>query len=133
MIAHEIALSVSSCRLRAMYATTPDYIHALEVVEPRRLLFVSGTMGLDAAGQAPPTLEEQLDLVWANIAAILASAAMTLDHVVRVTSYLRNAADAPANAAARVAALDRAVPTTAIVVGHLDDAWLVEIEVVAAA
>jgi 2-iminobutanoate/2-iminopropanoate deaminase len=116
-----------------MYATTPDYIHALEVVEPRRLLFVSGTMGLDAAGDAPATLAEQLELVWANIATILASAEMTPDHVVRVTSYLRDAADADAKAAARVAALGgRPVPTTAIVVGHLDDSWLVEIEVIAA-
>lgn len=98
-----------------MYATTPDYLHALEVDEPRRLLFVSGTMGLDANGQAPPTLEAQLELVWANIAEILASAGMTLNNIVRVTSYLRDAADAPTNAAARMRALGRAVPTTAIV------------------
>ena len=59
---------------------------------------------------------------------------MTLDHVVRVTSYLRDAADAEDNAAARVSALGgRAVPTTAIIVGHLDRSWLVEIEVIAAA
>jgi 2-iminobutanoate/2-iminopropanoate deaminase len=116
-----------------MYAT-PDYIHALEVVEPRRLLFVSGTMGLDADGVAPATLAEQLDLVWSNIQAILATAGMTLAHVVRVTSYLCDAADAEANAAARMAALDgRPVPTTAIVVGHLDRSWLIEIEVMAVA
>jgi enamine deaminase RidA (YjgF/YER057c/UK114 family) len=115
-----------------MYATTSDYVHALEVVAPRRLLFVSGTMGLDAAGEAPPTLDAQLDLVWQNIAAILASAGMTLANIVRVTSYLRDAGDAEVNAAARLAALGRAVPTTAIVVGHLDDSWLVEIEVIAA-
>jgi enamine deaminase RidA (YjgF/YER057c/UK114 family) len=116
-----------------MYSTTPDYVHALEVPAPQRWLFVSGTMGLDASGAAPPGLAEQLDLVWSNIAAILASAGMTLDHVVRVTSYLRDAAHAEINAAARIAALGRAVPTTAIVVGHLDDSWLVEIEVIAAA
>ena len=71
--------------------------------------------------------------MWSNNAAILASAGMTLDHVVRVTSYLGDAADAETNAAARIAALGRAVPTTAIVAGHLDDSWLVEIEVIAAA
>jgi 2-iminobutanoate/2-iminopropanoate deaminase len=116
-----------------IYTATPDYAHALEIRAPRRLLFVSGTMGLDAAGKAPPTLGEQLDLVWANLRTILASADMTLEHVVRVTSYLRDAAYAEANAAARVAALGgRAVPTTAIVVETLEPEWLVEIEVIAA-
>jgi 2-iminobutanoate/2-iminopropanoate deaminase len=41
---------------------------------------------------------------------------MTVDNIVRLTSYLRGASYAEANAAARVAALgDRVVPTTAIV------------------
>jgi len=117
-----------------MYATGDDYIHAVELPAPGRWLFTAGTMGLDAHGVAPPTLAEQLELVWANLRAILAAHAMTVDDVVRVTSYLRDAAYADENAAARVAALGgRAVPTTAIVVGTLAEDWLVEIEVVAAA
>ena len=56
-----------------VYAATPDYAHALEVRDPRRLLFVAGTMGLDAAGdRAAHARREQLDLVWANLRAILA-------------------------------------------------------------
>jgi 2-iminobutanoate/2-iminopropanoate deaminase len=117
-----------------IYAATPDSAHALEVRAPKRLLFVSGTMGLDAGGEAPATLDEQLTLVWDNLRAILASGEMTVDDIVRVTSYLRSSAYAEANARARVAALGgRAVPTTAIVVQTLEDAWLVEIEVIAAA
>jgi 2-iminobutanoate/2-iminopropanoate deaminase len=117
-----------------LYTATPDYTHAQKVHNPRRLLFVSGTMGLDAAGAAPATLEAQLELVWDNVSAILAHHDMTVDDVVRVTSYLRDAAYADANAAARLTALNgRAVPTTAIVVGTLDPSWLVEIEVIAAA
>lgn len=117
-----------------MYATTDDYVHAVEVPAPGRWLFLSGTMGLDEHGDAPPALAEQLDLVWANVREILAGAGMTVDHIVRVTSYLRDAAFAEENAAARVAALGgRLVPTTAIVVGTLSERWLVELEVVAAA
>jgi 2-iminobutanoate/2-iminopropanoate deaminase len=117
-----------------IYATTPDYAHAAEIRAPERWLFTSGTMGLDAAGTAPPTLAGQLELVWANLRAILAAHDMTLDNVVRVTSYLREAAYAEENARARVAALGgRAVPTTAIVVGTLEPDWLVEIELVASA
>ncbi|GAA1517672.1 RidA family protein [Dactylosporangium maewongense] len=109
-------------------------MHAIEVRGAERLLFVAGTMGLDAAGVPGATLAEQLDLVWGNIRAILASAQMTVDNIVRLTSYLRDAAYAEANAAARVAALGgRVVPTTAIVAQTLDTNWLVEIEVIAAA
>lgn len=117
-----------------IYAATPDYAHALEVSGAQRLLFVSGTMGLDEHGAAPPTLEAQLALVWANLRRILASAGMTPDHIVRLTSYLRDAGFVEANQAARVAALgERPVPTTALVVQTLRADWLVEIEVIAAA
>jgi enamine deaminase RidA (YjgF/YER057c/UK114 family) len=117
-----------------VYPATGDYVHALEVRGAERLLFVAGTMGLDAEGKPGKTLEEQLDLIWSNLRAILASADMTVDHIVRLTSYLRDPAYAEANAAARIAALrGRAIPTTAIVVQTLVSDWLVEIEVIAAA
>ena len=117
-----------------VYATSADYVHAMEVRGAGRLLFVAGTMGLDPAGRPGATLAEQLDLIWANIRAILASADMTVDNIVRLTSYLRDPAYVEANAAARVAALGgRVVPTTAIVAQTLVEDWLVEIEVIAAA
>ena len=59
---------------------------------------------------------------------------MTVDNIVRLTSYLRDASFAEENPAARVAALGgRLVPTTAIVAETLVSEWLIEIEVVAAA
>ncbi len=117
-----------------VYAPTGDYAHAMEVRDASRLLFVSGTMGLDPTGRPGATLQEQLELIWSNIRAILASAGMTVDNIVRLTSYLRDTAYAEANAEARVAALGgRVVPTTAIVVQTLSSDWLVEIEVIAAA
>lgn len=116
-----------------VYAATGDYVHAIEVRNAERLLFVAGTMGLDPAGVPGTTLAEQLELIWSNLRAILASADMTVDNIVRLTSYLRDASYAEANAEARVAALgNRAVPTTAIVAETLVSDWLVEIEVTAA-
>lgn len=116
-----------------VYPATGDYVHAMEVRGAQRLLFVAGTMGLDYSGKPGSTLAEQLDLIWSNIRTILASADMTVDNIVRLTSYLRDASYAEANAAARVAALNgRAVPTTAIVAKTLESSWLVEIEVIAA-
>jgi 2-iminobutanoate/2-iminopropanoate deaminase len=58
---------------------------------------------------------------------------MTVDNIVRATSYLRDASYADVNGAARVAALNgRVIPTTAIVAETLESDWLVEIEVIAA-
>ena|SRR5262245_11554083 len=116
-----------------VYPATDDYVHAMEVRGAQRLLFVAGTMGLDPGGTPGTTLDEQLALIWSNIQTILASASMTVDNIVRLTSYLRDASYAEANAAARVAALSgRVVPTTAIVVETLHSDWLVEIDVIAA-
>ncbi|MCA2405967.1 RidA family protein [Rhizobium leguminosarum bv. viciae 248] len=125
MIAHNPA--------NGIYAASPDYIHALEVRQPSRLLFVSGTMGLDQQGMAAADLEGQLELIWSNLRAILTSADMTVDNIVRLTSYLRDGAFVEANQNARLRALGgRAVPTTAIIVETLRDDWLVEIEIIAA-
>jgi 2-iminobutanoate/2-iminopropanoate deaminase len=116
-----------------VYSATDDYVHAMEVRGAQRLLFVAGTMGLDPNGTPGTTLDEQLALIWSNIRTILASAGMTVDNIVRLTSYLRDASYAEANAAARVAALSgRVVPTTAIVAETLLRDWLVEIDVIAA-
>jgi 2-iminobutanoate/2-iminopropanoate deaminase len=116
-----------------VYSTGGDWVHAMEVRGAERLLFVSGTMGLRPDFSAPATLDEQLECVWNNLRAILASAGMTVDNIVRLTSYLRDASYAKANAQARIIALgDRRIPTTAIVVQTLQPDWLVELEIVAA-
>jgi enamine deaminase RidA (YjgF/YER057c/UK114 family) len=111
-----------------------DYIHAIEVRNPQRILYVSGTMGLRPDWSAGKDIDEQLDLIWSNIRTILATADMSVDNIVRLTSYLRDRAYAEKNAAARLKALGgRKIPTTAIVAETLVDDWLVEIEVIAAA
>ena len=116
-----------------VYATGGDWVHAIELKGAQRLLFISGTMGLRPDFSAPPTLDEQLTCVWNNLRAILASAGMTTDNLVRLTSYLRDAAYADANATARLAALgEHRIPTTAIVVETLSKDWLIEIEAIAA-
>ena len=117
-----------------VYRTDGDWLHTVEVREARRTLYVSGTMGLEVDGRPGASLDRQLDLIWSNIDVILGSADMTVDNIVRVTSYLRDASYAEANAAARVAALGgRAVATTAVVVEALVSEWLVEVEVIASA
>jgi len=110
-----------------------DYVHAIEVREARRTLYVAGTMGLKPDWSAGKDIDEQLELVWSNIRTILASAGMSVDNIVRLTSYLRDRSYMTKNAEARLKALgSRKIPTTAIVAETLLDDWLVEIEVIAA-
>lgn len=119
---------------QGIYAATEDYVHAVELRNVQRLLYVSGTMGLDADGVAGATLAEQLALIWKNIETILSSAGMRIENICRITSYMRDRAYASANEAARLQALgDHRVPATALVVETLSPDWLVEVEVVAAA
>ena len=119
---------------QGVYSTGGDWVHAMEVRGADRMLFVSGTMGLRPDFTAPPTLDEQLECAWNNLRAILSSAGMTVDKIVRLTSYLRDAGYAEANAQARIKALgDRRIPTTAIVVETLQPDWLIELEIIAAA
>jgi 2-iminobutanoate/2-iminopropanoate deaminase len=59
---------------------------------------------------------------------------MTVDNIVRLTSYLRDPAYSEENAKAPVKALNgRVIPTIGIVAQTLSSHWLVEIEVEAAA
>ncbi|EJZ22176.1 Rid family hydrolase [Rhizobium sp. Pop5] len=69
-----------------------------------------------------------MECVWSNLRAILASAGITMDKMVRLTSYLSDGACVETNQNTRLQALGgRAVATTAIIVETLRDDWLVEI------
>ena len=116
-----------------IYSATPDYIHALEVRQPTRFLYVSGTMGLNEQGLAGANLSEQLILIWSNIQTILESANMSVENIIRITSYMRDSSFAEENQNARIKALKgHVVPTTALVAQTLVEDWLVEIEIIAA-
>jgi len=116
-----------------VYATTDDYVHGLKLSSFDHLLFVSGTMGLDKNGVAPPALNDQLALIWSNLERILDVAGMDKNNIVRITSYLRDPDYMTANETARLEALgNHRVPTTTIVAQTLREDWLVEIEIIAA-
>jgi 2-iminobutanoate/2-iminopropanoate deaminase len=118
----------------AIFAPVGPYTHGLEVVEARRLLFITGTMGLDKNGEAQDGIEAQCALAWRNIGAILEHAGMGMRNLVKVTCYLADRKYREANMQARAAALgDHRVATTVIAAALLEDGWLVEIEAIAVA
>jgi 2-iminobutanoate/2-iminopropanoate deaminase len=57
-------------------------------------VFCSGTAGIDpATGVAPDGIEEQTELALRNLAAVLASAGTSLDHLVKTTIFAADVAD----------------------------------------
>ncbi len=117
-----------------IYPPSPDYAHGIEVSKADRIVYTAGTMGLETDGVAGVGIDRQLQLLWGNIKAILASADMTTDNIVRLTTYLSDRAYAEKNTQARMRALNgRVVPTTAIICDLYDPSWLIEVEVIAAA
>lgn len=115
-------------------AASGGYAQAVEVEGARRRLHVSGQIPMTRDGAVPPGFAAQARLVWANVEAQLRAADMTLENVVKVTTFLSDRAHAAENAAARRTALGELAPAlTVVICGIYDPAWLLEIEVEAAA
>ncbi len=115
-------------------AAAGGYAQAVEVCGAERVLHVSGQVPEDADGQVPATFAGQCELVWHNVAAQLRAADMTLDHIVKVTTFLADRVHAAENGAIRRAVLGNRTPAlTVIITGIYDERWLLEIEVVAMA
>jgi enamine deaminase RidA (YjgF/YER057c/UK114 family) len=111
------------------------YSHGMEVPAGRRLVFCSGQLGIAADGAVPEDARAQADLCFANIAAILAEAGMTLADIVRVNAYVTDRAHMKGYMESRDAHVGAPPPasTLMIVAGFTRPEFKVEIEVVAAA
>ena len=110
------------------------YSQAIEVSGAPRLLFVSGQLGIEPDGTAPPSIEGQSQLAWRNLRLQLEAAEMTFDNLVKVTMYLANPADILGSRPARAEALGhRRLASTVVVAALADPAWRIEIEAVACA
>lgn len=65
-------------------------------VEANGFVFVSGQASVDETGKIiPGTFEEEMRRSMENVERVLASAGLTLEDVVRVTSYIRDPANGP--------------------------------------
>ena len=110
------------------------YAQAVETTGAQRVLYVSGQVPLDRVGSLPSAFRDQCRLAWANVAAQLEAADMTLDNLVKVTMFLGDRRYAAENRAIRQEVLgDRAPALTVIIAGIFDESWLIEIEAIAAA
>jgi enamine deaminase RidA (YjgF/YER057c/UK114 family) len=110
------------------------YSHGVEVPSGARLVYCSGQLGIGPNDAVPADVEAQAELCFANIAAILGEAGLTLADVIRINAYVT----AREHMRGYMAVRDRVVgtpppaSTLMIVSGFTRPEFLVEIEVVAA-
>ena len=110
-----------------------NYSHAIEV-SSGRLLFISGLNGYLADGTTmPDSFEEQGEIIWGHIVAILKSANMTSGNIISLRTYLASPEYDEPNERLRMKYLgDNHPVSTVICCQLLVPKWKLEIEAVAA-
>lgn len=109
------------------------YSQALAVSGCKRTVYVSGQIPVRPDGTVPDTFTEQAEQAWANIEAQLNAAGMGMGNIVRHTTYLSDRKYRAENSKVRREVLKEFQPAlTVIIAGIFDEAWLLEIEAVAA-
>ena len=112
-----------------------NYVHAMLSEQPTRWLHTSGVVPVAPDGTVPDNIGDQARVVWANIAAMLDDAEMSITDIVSVTTYAVVGEDLGPVMAARDERLGahRAASTLVTVPALAQPAWRMEIAIVAAA
>ncbi len=109
------------------------YSQGVAVSDTTRTLYVSGQIPVRPDGSLPESFVEQAEQAWANVEAQLKAAGMGMGNIVRHTTYLSDRKYRAENSAVRRKILGEYEPAlTVIIAGIFDEAWLLEIEAVAA-
>jgi 2-iminobutanoate/2-iminopropanoate deaminase len=110
------------------------YAQAVTLEGAKRIIFISGQIPVDREGHMPAGFADQARLAWRNLEAQLEAAGMSLDDLVKVTIFLSDRRYGLENRQVRQEVLGARSPAlTVIITGIFDEAWLLEIEGVAAA
>jgi len=110
-----------------------SYAMGALVDSPKRWLYVSGQVPEDASG-VPADFAGQARLAWRNVLAVLERGGMSAANLVKVTIFLADRRYRGESAKIRHEVLgDHSPALTVIITGIWDEAWLLEIEAVAAA
>jgi enamine deaminase RidA (YjgF/YER057c/UK114 family) len=97
------------------------------------LVYVSGQIPVAPDGTLPDGFAAQCRQVWANVTSALAHHGMDLSDLVKVTTFLSDRAYRQENSAIRREALNGHTPALTVIIADIyDDAWLLEIEAIAA-
>ena len=115
-------------------APAANYAHAILSENPTAWLHTSGVIPIAPDGSVPVGIVAQAEVIWANIAAMLAEANMAPSNVVSVTTYVTPGHDLGPIMAIRDNALDNhhAASTLVVVPELARPEWLMEIAIIAA-
>jgi enamine deaminase RidA (YjgF/YER057c/UK114 family) len=118
----------------SLAAPMSPYSHGVSIPAGMRIVTTAGQVGITKDGVVPPTVEEQLELIWTNTAAILADDGLKLSDITSIRGYIVNRDAVKAYRAAFRKYLGDVSPTSTLVVVKelVAPQLLVEIEVVAA-
>ena len=120
-------------RIRSISPDGNAFAEACEVSDFTRLLFVSGQVP-EANSVVPPDYKSQYLLAWANVERQLKEAGMGFDNLVKATIFLSDRGLIAQSDGLRKQVLGTRNPAiTIIICGIYHQAWLLEIEAVAAA
>lgn len=115
-------------------APASRYSHGAEAGPDARWLHVSGQVGVDAGGRIVSGIEAQTERAFRNIEAILKSAGMGFDDVVKINTFLLSREHVTVLRTVRDRLFVTTSPASTLIMvaalAHPD--WLVEIEAVAA-
>jgi 2-iminobutanoate/2-iminopropanoate deaminase len=114
-------------------AAPSGYAHATVVPAGTELVFVSGQIPVAPDGSVPADFEGQARQAWRNVEGVLRAAGCTFDDVAKITMFICDRVYRDVNRAVRHEFLgDRTPALTVLVTDQWDDAWLIEIEAIAA-
>jgi enamine deaminase RidA (YjgF/YER057c/UK114 family) len=111
-----------------------NYSHGVEVPANARWLYISGQVAVAADGSTPEDIDAQIALAFDNVQTVLAAAGMGLEDVVRINTYVTDAAYFAAFRALRnrLFTTHKAASTAVAVAALAHPGLKVEIEAVAA-
>jgi 2-iminobutanoate/2-iminopropanoate deaminase len=110
------------------------YSHGIEVPPNARWLSISGQVAVEKDGSVPAGIEAQTAVVFRNLDAVLASAGMGKEDIVKMTMFITRPENVQPFRTLRDQWLGDARPSTTLVVvaGLVSPDWLVEVEIYAA-
>ncbi len=110
------------------------YHHGIAVPSGSRFIYTSGQLGVRADDSVPETIEEQAEICFEAIRAILAEGGMDLADIVRLSAFVTQREDMRRYMAVRDRYVSDPLPasTLFIVSGFTRPEFLVEVEAVAA-
>ena len=127
-------MPIRSFNPQSIPAPSGSYIHGIEVPADAKILFIAGQTPGKADGSVPENFEEQVEVVWKRIGAILEGAGMNYSNLVKVQTFVVGQENLPKTSAIRKRILGDTRPTATLlcISGLADPRYKVEIEAIAA-